>query len=188
MSTQLVQKTMPPSFNFSLSLQENKQIKPEFNINDIIDFLPETKVIQDYVSRFFTSLHDDLKIKDFTDFFKCFNLDNPNAIFLLYTRITTDFIKDQEDFREIEKEFKKKTLELGLKNSCIQSELVTNIIWKTIQSSYRGLPTVAIADALNIDVSEVDLSSFKNTDTQKISMDLVDRIKDLFKKSVVTSE
>lgn len=188
MSTQLIQKTIPLSFNFFPPLQEKEKIKPEFNINDIVDFLPETKAIQDYVSRVFNSLHDDLKIKDFTAFFKCFNLDNPTAIFLLYTRVTTNFIKDQEDFREIEKEFKKKTLEFGLKNSSIQSELVTNIIQKTIQSSYRGLPTVAIARALNIDVSKVDLSSFKDTDAQKISIELEDRINDLFNKSVVQNE
>ena len=185
MSTQLIQKTMPLSFNFSLPLQKKEQIEPKFNVNDIVDFLPETKVIQDYVSGVFNSLHDDLKVKDFTAFFKCFNLANPNAIFLLYTRVTTNFIKEQEDFREIEKEFKKKTLEFGLNSS---TELVTNIIQKTIQSSYRGLPTIAIARALEIDISKIDLSSFKNTDAQEISIELEDRINALFKKSVVPNE
>ena len=180
----------PDLYSFSKPTQHlqdfSDKSKSNISVSDIIAFSPEMKTItdniKDYVKHFFFHLHDDSKLEEMTDFFKNFELDNPSVMFLLYMRVSTKFIQNQENFKKLEASFKRKAIDIskGSLNSLLLSDSIEKIIQRVIQSSYRGLPTLAIAKALDLEIGKVDLSNFKGDEEEKISIALEKQISSLF--------
>ena len=169
------------SISFQFNFQK-KEVTGSTFFNGVIEFLPETKSIKKYVSKFFYNLHDDSKLEDFAQFFKKFDLENPNAIFFLYTRVVTRFIRDQKEFQEKERDFNNKAFQtMGV---CVQSDTIKKMIEENVQASYRGFPTLAIAKALGKSVQEIDLAHCKEEDVKDVSVLLEDRISALFRDRI----
>lgn len=143
----------------SNNLQVSEQKVPQ--LQEVIDFFPETNKIIQITDSFFNILHQDSRLEEFSLFFesnifKSFSKENAHVIFSIYKEVACQYLlENNSELIECSKQLKDR-ISPHYENSLINHE-VKNVIDKVITRLHRGLPALAISKALKVGIAEIDI-------------------------------